>query len=241
MTAEAKDIFATWQKHKLFKQALRHRSAGPPHNERLEFIGDAVIGLLIARRLYDIFPAATEGHLTRMRSHLVNGRTLARLAREIGLDERLVLGRSEETSSGRTKTSILAGALEAVVGAVYLLTDLETVNKAVMAIFGDNIESVNKKQLRDSKTRLQERLQAMGQGLPDYQTTKLQGAQSRYEVRCCVGKKVTKGQAGSIKEAGQIAAEQMITRLTNQIARGVVSRTPKKKKQGKKENKAGKS
>ena len=213
MTADAKQIFSEWLKHDLFQQALRHRSAGMPHNERLEFVGDAVLDLVMARRLYDAFPDLPEGDLTLMRSRLVCDRRLAEVAREIGLGHLLILGRSEE-SDGRDKVSILAGALEAVVGAVYVLAGLEAADKTTAKIFADRIEG-GLGDLRDAKTRLQEHLHAAGLAPPDYQTEQLGKKDPVFSVRCRVGEHCTEGEAGSKKVAGQLAAERMLSLLAD--------------------------
>lgn len=213
---DAKVLFSEWRKEPLFKQALRHRSAAGPDNERLEFIGDAVLDLLIAQRLYEAFPDSDEGDLTRMRAHLVRGENLAGLAREIRLGPMIQLGANEEANQGRDKASILAGVLEAVIGATYMLSGLKAADALVGKIFDKQLETVPPiGQLRDAKTHLQESLQNGGHKLPVYTSKRVSEKTGAplFEAQCTVGDKRTSGLGGSIKKASQDAAEKMLALL----------------------------
>src|SRR6516164_5932222 len=151
----------------LFRAALTHRSAPGANNERLEFLGDAVLNLLIAHRLYAGFPQATEGDLSRLRARLVSREPLAEIALSLGLGEVLQLGSGELKSGGFRRQSILADALEALCGAVFLDRGLEAARVVVTAWFGPRIAALPEvESLKDAKTRLQEQLQSQGLPLP---------------------------------------------------------------------------
>ena len=173
---------------RLLRCALTHRSSGTAHNERLEFLGDAVLEMIVSEALYRRFAATPEGDLTRMRSALVRGQTLAELARQFRLDAHLLLGAGERASGGRRRASTLANAVEAIIAAIYLDAGLDAARTCVlawlderMAALGDDSES-----LKDPKTRLQERLQADKQALPEYRVMAIDGPEHRrqFTVRC---------------------------------------------------------
>ena len=150
-------------------QALRHRSAGGTHNERLEFLGDAMIGLAVAEMLYRGRPELNEGDLTRMRATLVNGRALAGMARDLGLGELLTMGAGEQRGGGFQRRSTLADVFEAVIGAVFLDAGYAVTLELLQMLFAAPIEALpHPEQLKDPKTRLQEALQARGLALPEY-------------------------------------------------------------------------
>ena len=160
----------------LRQQALTHRSASFKHNERLEFLGDALIGFLIAEDLYNRFPAADEGQLTRTRALLVNKASLAGIARSVNLGEHVVLGEGELKSGGWRRDSILANTLEAVIGAIYLDAGLDACRTVVNRWFAEALaEADPEKASKDPKTRLQEYVQARGAALPRYETTIISG------------------------------------------------------------------
>lgn len=160
----------------LLEQALTHRSAGYPNNERLEFLGDAVLDLLIGEELYLRFPEATEGELTRLRSALVKGKTLAKLATELEIGDSLLLGSGEVKTGGNRRESILADALEAILGAIYLESGIEACRQRVKKWFKDRLEQMSLGvDEKDAKTRLQEFLQGQGMPLPEYTVVATEG------------------------------------------------------------------
>jgi ribonuclease-3 len=160
----------------LLEQALTHRSAAASNNERLEYLGDAVLGLFVADALFQRFPDADEGQLTRARASLVNRASLARIARRITLGDFLKLGEGELRSGGWRRDSILANALEAVVGAVYLDGGIGACERMLAAWFQSELDEVQPDALsKDPKTRLQEWLQGRGAALPVYETSLVEG------------------------------------------------------------------
>jgi len=203
----------------LLEQALTHRSAGGRNNERIEFLGDALLNLIIAEALFRRFPKADEGALTRARSQLVREPVLAELARALGLGDRLLLGPGELKSGGFRRDSILADALEALIGAIHLDAGFDACRSAVLALFETRIEALpaGLKAHKDSKTRLQEWLQARQLGLPDYLLVEARGEDhdKQFEVRCRVdsfGLEAT-GVAGVRREAEQQAAADVLAAL----------------------------
>jgi ribonuclease-3 len=207
-----------FERTSLLEQALTHRSFGSPHNERLEFLGDGVLDCVIAQELYDRFPGLSEGELSRLRASLVRKETLALLARELGLGEHLKLGEGESASGGAARPSILADALEALYGAVFLDGGYEGARAAVRHSFGAALETLDPQATaKDPKTRLQELLQGRGQGLPLYQVVATQGAahQQTFEVECVVeqlGLRAT-GTGEARRVAEQHAAEALLRQL----------------------------
>lgn len=160
---------------------------GAVNNERLEFLGDALLNAAIAIELYRRRPDAPEGALSRLRAALVKGDTLAAIARELRIGEALRLGEGERKSGGNRRDSILADALEAVVGAVYLDSDFDTTRGLVSDLFGARLDDLpSADELKDAKTRLQEYLQRRGQCPPDYEVVDTAGADHarRFTVRC---------------------------------------------------------
>ncbi len=199
----------------LLLQALTHRSAGAPHNERLEFLGDAILGALVAEALYAQWPAADEGTLTRARAELVRESSLAAVARELDLGARLVLGPGELKSGGHRRDSILSDALEAVIGAVYLDSDLDTCRRVVLPLFERPIAALASGRVaKDAKTRLQEWLQARQRPLPAYELLGESGEEHAkvFLVRCALGDGAVaaEGQGSSRRAAEQQAAEAVI-------------------------------
>ncbi|MFN2164638.1 MAG: ribonuclease III, partial [Anaerolineae bacterium] len=173
----------------LLERALTHRSAGGRHNERLEYLGDAALGFVVAEALYRSVPEADEGDLSRLRASLVNRPALAVMARELGLPDRLRLGSGELKSGGFRRESILADALEAVLGAVYLDGGFSAVRRCVLALYGKRLEQLpGPEALKDAKTRLQEALQAEGRSLPSYEVEAVEGEahRRRFTVACRV-------------------------------------------------------
>lgn len=202
----------------LLAQALRHRSAGQPHNERLEFLGDAILGLLIAEILFASFPKASEGDLTQTRSFLVRESTLADIAREQGLGPRLELGPGEMKSGGHRRDSILADAVEAVIAAVYLDAGIEQARQLVLAWFGARLQLATVQgNSKDPKTRLQEFLQSKQHALPVYQLIEASGSEHAriFEVACLLESLAirTRGTGGSVKAAEADAAYRALLEL----------------------------
>lgn len=171
----------------LLAQALTHRSRGAHNYERLEFLGDSAFNFIISRRLYDVRPKDNEGALSRLRSRVVRGETLARVARDIELSDHLIMGEGELRSGGFRRQSVLADALEAIIGAVYLDGGLEACQAVVHHLFDPIIEILpDAESLKDAKTRLQEWLQSRGRALPTYAMISEEGADhaKRFSVVC---------------------------------------------------------
>ncbi len=202
----------------LLQQALTHRSCPGDNNERLEFLGDAVLDAVIAEVVFRTHANAPEGDLSRLRASLVKDTSLAELSSSLGLGDHLVLGGGERKSGGHRRESILADALEAIFGAVYLDAGFEAARSVTERAFGDrltNLPSVD--ELQDPKTRLQEWLQARALGLPSYELASVSGKahQQKFEVNCSVrdGTTVTTGSGTTRRNAEQESAEEMLAAL----------------------------
>lgn len=203
----------------LAELALTHRSVSNANNERLEFLGDAVLGMIVADELYRRFGRASEGDLSRMRASLVKGATLAAMARELSLGDFLRLGSGELKSGGYRRDSILACSLEALIGAVYLDSGFEQCKALALRLFEKRLNSVSPETLeKDSKTRLQEFLQARGASLPVYQLVRIDGEPHTqvFYAQCEVAglTQPTQGQGRSRRQAEQDAARQALALLT---------------------------
>ena len=196
----------------LLAQALRHRSAGVPHNERLEFLGDSIVNMLVAQTMFERWPKADEGALTRARSALVCEGALAVIARHLELGPRLVLGPGELKSGGFRRDSILADAVEAVIAAIYLDAGFETCRQVVLPWFEASIAALpaTGKPEKDPKTRLQEWLQARQKPLPHYELISESGDDhaKHFHVRCTLVDPtlVSEGEGTSRRIAEQQAA-----------------------------------
>ena len=202
----------------LLKQALTHRSAGAPHNERLEFLGDSIVNMLIAEALFGRWPKADEGALTRARAMLVCEGALAVIARTLQLGERLTLGPGEMKSGGHRRDSILADTVEAVVAAIYLDVGFDACRAVVLPWFEESLAAVPVgKPEKDPKTRLQEWLQARQKGLPVYELVSETGDDhaKHFQVRCRVADPAvaTEGEGTSRRLAEQQAAAAAIAQL----------------------------
>ena len=202
----------------LFIQALTHRSAPGESNERLEFLGDAVLDFVISEFVFRARPGADEGDLSRLRASLVKDSSLSAIAAELKLGEHLILGSGEKKSGGHRRESILADALEAIYGAVYLDSGFDAARRVVERSFGERLESLpDARDLRDPKTRLQEWLQARGFSLPTYDLVDVSGKahRQRFEVSCTVDSADTeaRGVGSSRRNAEQQAAERMLDAL----------------------------
>ena len=201
----------------LLDAALTHRSAAGINNERLEFLGDAVLNCVVAMMLYREFGAADEGDLSRFRASLVSGESLARIAAEIGLGEQLRLGSGELKSGGFRRKSILADALEALFGALYLDGGFEAAAQAIERLYAGRLDRLpTAAELKDPKTRLQEALQARGYPLPVYTVESVTGEphDQTFHVSCCVEALDLLEQAcgGSRCKAEQAAAAAVLER-----------------------------
>jgi ribonuclease-3 len=203
----------------LLEQALTHRSAAARHNERLEFLGDALVNLFVAEALYTHWPQVDEGALTRARAELVRESALAGIARAMALGERIVLGPGELKSGGHRRDSILSDTLEALIAAIYLDSDFDTCRAVVLPWFEDAIAALPPPHRvgKDAKTRLQEWLQGHQRPLPQYALLAESGMDhaKQFRVRCALADAdlQTEGEAGSRRAAEQIAAEAMLERL----------------------------
>ncbi len=205
----------------LLERALTHRShaneKGLEHNyERLEFLGDAVLGLIAGEWLFGEHPEVAEGELSALKSRLVSERALARYARSVALGEHLLLGVGEERSGGRDKRSLLADSMEAVIGAAFVDGGLRAARKVVLPMLGRLSDETSGKDLRDPKTRLQERAQAEGWALPAYRGLEEAGPDhaKTFVVECVVGEEVTaRGEGRSKKAAEQAAAAAALDAL----------------------------
>lgn len=165
-----------FKQQELLEQALTHRSVGSTNNERLEFLGDSILSYVISVELFQRFPDVDEGRLSRIRASLVKGDTLALLARELSLGDYLRLGPGEMKSGGFRRSSILADAFEAILGAIYLDSDISVVRQITLRLFGKRLAQVNPDTaLKDPKTRLQEFLQSRRLPLPNYEVIKVSG------------------------------------------------------------------
>lgn len=206
---------------RLLRQALTHRSAPGASNERLEFLGDAVLDIVVSEVLYHSLPDAPEGDLSRLRASLVRDTSLAGIAADLGMGEQLILGSGERKTGGHRRQSILADALEALFGAVYLDSGFDTAAGLIRRVFGDKLDELpHADDLRDPKTQLQEWLQARGSAPPDYELVKVTGKahQQHFEVRCTVpGRQPSAGEGRSRRNAEQKAARRMLATLMGEI------------------------
>jgi ribonuclease-3 len=216
-----KSLGYSFAEPQLLQQALTHRSASSRNNERLEFLGDAILGCVIAEELYGRYPRAREGELSRLRATLVRRESLAEIAHGLELGSYLSLGSGERKSGGHRRDSILADALEALFGAIYLDTGFRATRGCILTLFAARLESLSGAAvLKDAKTRLQEYLQALRKPLPEYTVTEISGeahAQS-FRVECAVRDvdvEPSQGEGSSRRQAEQDAADRMLARLEN--------------------------
>ncbi len=197
------------------KLALTHRSYGGRNNERLEFLGDSIVNFVIAEALYHQFTEAREGQLSRLRARLVKGVTLAELAREFDLGDYLLLGSGELKSGGYRRDSILADAMEAVIGAIYNDAGMEVCRERVLVWYKDRLKNLNLNDTqKDPKTLLQEFLQSRQQALPKYEVISVEGEahDQTFSVECEVVllEKKTLGVGSSRRNAEQQAAQEAL-------------------------------
>ncbi|WP_194090066.1 ribonuclease III [Vibrio hibernica] len=204
----------------LLNLALTHRSANSQHNERLEFLGDSILSFVIADELYHRFPKINEGDMSRMRATLVRGQTLAELGREFELGDYLKLGPGELKSGGYRRDSILADAVEAIIGASYLDSNVEVVRDVVLSWYQSRLEAIKPGiSQKDPKTQLQEFLQGRRKPLPVYTVDKIKGEAHNQEftVSCDIAGVSTPviGKGTSRRKAEQSAAELALGVLSN--------------------------
>ncbi|GGQ10124.1 ribonuclease III [Shewanella litoralis] len=202
----------------LLTQALTHRSAANKHNERLEFLGDSILSIVISDALYHQFPKATEGDLSRMRATLVKGDTLTLIAKEFKLGDYLFLGPGELKSGGFRRESILADAVEAIIGAIYLDANLDVCRGLLLSWYEARLAKIKPGiNQKDPKTILQEHLQGFKKPLPDYQVVAVEGEahDQTFTVECKISElnEVVTGVASSRRKAEQLAAAQVLELL----------------------------
>jgi ribonuclease-3 len=202
----------------IFKMALTHRSASSVNNERLEFLGDSILGFVIAQKLFDLFPTASEGVLSRLRASLVNQSSLAELAREHQLGDYLLLGSGELKSGGFRRDSILSDALEAIMGALFKDQGIESCQVWIEHLFMEKLNNLSLDNWqKDPKTQLQELMQSKKQLLPEYTLITMSGLahEQLFEVKCSVPliTDICIGMGISRKRAEQSAAELMLELL----------------------------
>lgn len=207
----------------LFDQALTHssyvneRGQERKNNQRLEYLGDSVLGLLVNEYIYKRFPDYAEGQLARIKSHIVSERSLAKVALELSLGNYLLMGKGELASGGRKRISILADSLEALIGAHYLDQGLEKSRKFIIRILGPSIESIRHPgQVRDPKSVIQEKVQAEFSALPVYKVISQTGPDHKREFVCSVsinGKEIATGKGRSKKEAEKKAAGEALKKI----------------------------
>ncbi len=203
----------------LLQQALTHRSHSQPHNERLEFIGDSVLNCVIAEALYLRMPGIPEGDLSRLRARVVNQDNLEQRARALGIGAHLLLGEGELRSGGADRPSILADALEALIGAVFLDGGFEAARTTILALFAESLAQLDGQGGgKDPKTELQEWLQARRKALPEYTVLTIGGEAHRqvFAVECRVAGLgiATRGEGRSRRAAEQVAARQALDQIT---------------------------
>ncbi len=208
----------TFRQPALLRQALTHRSYGTPHNERLEFLGDSVLSLAISTHLYHGFPQLTEGELSRVRAHLVKEPTLAEIAQELRLGDYLFLGEGELKSGGFRRPSILADALEAIFGAIYLDGGFADAQRVIEGLYAPVIARLDPKKLsKDPKTQLQEFLQGRKLRLPQYTIVATEGEahEQHFKVECHIPDLEIRAVGGG---ASRRKAEQDAARLAYEQA-----------------------
>lgn len=214
----AKKLGLVFSDSRLFVTALTHRSMGAHNNERLEYLGDSVLGFVIAQKLYELFPEAGEGALSRLRASLVNQNSLAELARLHNLGDYLILGSGELKSGGFRRDSILSDALEAIMGAILKDQGINVCQNWILQLFADKLAALKADDwTKDPKTRLQELMQSKRKPLPVYELVGMSGADhaQTFEVKCSVvvTQEVCIGVGISRKKAEQAAAEKMLILL----------------------------
>lgn len=211
----------TFKDEELLQTALTHRSARSNNNERMEFLGDSILSYLISIELYQRFPEATEGELSRLRASLVKGETLGKIASELELGDYLVMGSGELKSGGYRRSSTMADAFEAIIGAVYLDGGLEAASNYIKRFFTGRLDKCDpNKAKKDPKTRLQELMQSRSQPLPEYEIAETHGKahNQTFKVSCKVDgiDLLFYGSGTSRRKAEQDAAAAALEVLENE-------------------------
>ena len=201
----------------MLRRALSHRSSGSDNNERLEFLGDSILNFVVGEALYQQFPEADEGELSRMRAQLVKGKTLAMLAKSFSLGDFLLLGPGEMKSGGHRRESILADTMEALIATIYLQAGLDVCRRTVLFWYQSLLADISPAMNKDPKTQLQEWLQARREALPQYELAEVSGAEheQQFLVTCLLPSmnfSIT-GKGRSRRKAEQAAASSALERL----------------------------
>lgn len=203
----------------LLTQALTHKSSGKVHNERLEFLGDAVLDLVVANILYKDFGHFSEGDLSKLRAALVNEKSFAKVAKYLNIGKYLLLSNSEENNGGRQKPSLLSDAYEAIMGAIYLESGYDMANKVATTIMNEVFPVIDIELIKDYKTKLQEKTQSIMAQTPEYKILSTSGPdhKKKFEIGLFLNNELfTKACGNSKKEAEQIAAQLALERLENE-------------------------
>jgi len=219
-TTDIAGIAYTFQRPELLVEALTHRSRGSSNYERLEFLGDAILNFVVASRLFDLRPNDSEGDLSRLRSRVVRGETLAGVARDLDLGDHLLMGEGELKSGGYLRDSVLADALESVIGAIYLDGGFQACEAVIREVFDTVISELpDAESLKDPKTRLQEWVQARSRPLPEYRLVSERGADhaKHFLVSCRLPDSAREESAigTNRRRAEQAAAERMLESLAD--------------------------
>jgi ribonuclease-3 len=220
MKSLMKSLGYIFQQPHLLEIALTHRSKDVNNNERFEFLGDAALGFIIAAKLFEQFPHKPEGELSRFRAHLVNEASLVEVAHTLNLSTHLRLGSGELKSGGMQRKSILADTLEAIIGAIYLDSDMNTCEKAILPWFEKKLNTLDKLETsKDAKSRLQEYLQSQKTPLPEYKIVSITGEAHtlHFHVSCHVDglDYHSEGTGNSRRDAEQTAAKDFLDWLDN--------------------------
>lgn len=210
----------TFNNQDILKEALTHRSIGSKNNERLEFLGDSILGFVIGAEVYRRFPNAREGELTRIRSSLVKGETLALIAKDFQLGQYLSLGSGEKKSGGHRRKSILADALEAIIGAIYLDVGFDETQACILRWYQERLENIILEDShKDPKTQLQEWLQAKKMPLPEYTVISIEGESHDqvFKVSCKIEllDDAVESQGSSRRRAEQAAAKIVLEKINH--------------------------
>ena len=216
-----KKLGVKFNKPNLLEQALTHRSIGNSNNERLEFLGDSILGFVVADKIYQKFPEADEGIMSRLRANIGNGDSLADVAASLRLGEELLLGPGELKSGGRNRSSILSDAVEAIIGAIYKDDSLQAAQAWIEMHFANKLNALSTQAaIKDPKTRLQEYLQSRGEQVPDYKLMSTTGLDHNqlFTVECCVAiiNQTFTASASSRKKAEQKSAHKVLEKLNEQ-------------------------
>ncbi|MFN3238541.1 MAG: ribonuclease III [Pseudomonadales bacterium] len=214
-----------FQDRSRLEQALTHRSFSANNNERLEFLGDGILNFIVAEQLFQQFPDAAEGQLSRLRALLVKQKTLAEIARELQLSDHLIMGTGELKSGGFNRDSILSDAVEAIVAAIYIEVGFEPTRARVCAWYGDRISNLSLDQARkDAKSRLQEYLQGQGAALPNYEVLDVEGESHEQEFTIELDLPMLEGKISG-SGSSRRAAEQQAAALALDLLANVEQRS----------------